>query len=206
MPSNLTSQYHRYQRYFVDLGRFYQKKEVAVYTEITLSLLTIAFFGFFALRPTIVTIASLVQELKTKKETDQRLQLKINALAQAQTNFAQVKDSLPLVDNALPSSALIPPFLYQLEILALQNNLSIRSLTIEPQPLIGTISGKNELGFSLSLSGDFGNLDGFITSLETLRRTNNLESFNLTKDKDLEGKLMNLNISGKAYFLPKEEK
>ena len=49
MPFNPKTEYHRYQHYFVDIRRLYQKREVVVYTGLTLTLLTIAFFGVFAL-------------------------------------------------------------------------------------------------------------------------------------------------------------
>lgn len=212
MPFDPRTEYHRYRRYFVDIRRLYQKREVIIYTGLTLSLLTIAFFGLFALKPTIITIVSLVKEAQEKRQIDNQLQTKINSLSSAQTNFALAGNSLSLVDDALPGDPFPSQILYQLEFLIQQEGLTVRSLAIEPVTLLGEakekktekkISGPDWVGFSISLSGNFENLSKFVSSLEKLRRLVTIDSLTFSQSKSEEEKLMNLNISGKTYFLPK---
>lgn len=214
MPFDPRTEYHRYRRYFVDIRRLYEKREIIVYAGLTLSLLAVAFFGFFALKPTIVTIASLIKEVQNKKQIDRQLQTKINALSVAQTNFALAENSLPLVDDTLPPDPFLSQILYQLEFLTQQEGLTLRSLAVEPVILKGEATqkvekkmpGPDEVYFSLSISGNFENLTRFISSLENLRRILTIDSLTFTPSKAEEEKIMNLNISGKVYFLPKKAK
>lgn len=214
MPFNPKTEYHRYRHYFVDIRRLYQKREVVVYTGLTLTLLTIAFFGVFALKPTIVTIASLLKEQQSKKQIDRELQTKINALASAQTNYSLMENSLPLVDDALPAEPSLSQIVYQLEILVQQEGLTITSLAFEPVTLVGEpkekrvakkVPGPNTLSFSLSLTGNFENLTRLVSSLEKLRRIVTIDSLTFTQRRGEEEKIMGLNLSGKVYFLPKKE-
>lgn len=214
MPFNPKTEYHRYRHYFVDIRRLYQKREVVVYTGLTLTLLTIAFFGVFALKPTIVTIASLLKEQQSKKQIDRELQTKINALASAQANYALMENSLPLVDDALPAEPSLSQIVYQLEILVQQEGLTITSLAFEPVTLVGEpkekriakkVPGPSTLSFSLSLTGNFENLTRLVSSLEQLRRIVTIDSLTFTQRKGEEEKIMGLNLSGKVYFLPKKE-
>ncbi|MFZ5365752.1 MAG: type 4a pilus biogenesis protein PilO [Patescibacteria group bacterium] len=214
MPFDPRTEYHRYRRYFVDIRRLYQKKEIIIYTGLTLSLLTIAFFGIFALKPTVITIASLIKEVQNKREIDRQLQTKINALTSAQTNFALAGNSLTLIDDALPGDPFPSQILYQLEFLAQQEGLTVRSLAVEPVTLLGEakektpgkkIPGPDWVSFSLSLSGNFENLSKFVSSLEKLRRLVTIDSLTFAQSKSEEEKVMSLSISGKTYFLPKKE-
>ena len=54
MPFNTQTEYHRYQRYFTNISRLYQKQDVKVYTGLILTFSTIVFFALFALICAIV--------------------------------------------------------------------------------------------------------------------------------------------------------
>lgn len=208
--------YRRYRRYFVNLAALYQKKEVIVYTGLTLSFLAIAFFGLLALRPTLVTIANLLKELEDKKEINQKLQTKINNLNQAQVSYSQVAKTIVLVDQALPQNHSLTEIVYQIEVLAQKSSLTLRSVAFESVNLQGqepskkavskTTSGLNEIIFSLTASGEFTNLQTFLASLENLRRIITIDSFSLSQVRGEETPIINLNLSGKAYYLAKETK
>jgi len=214
MQFNPRIEYHRYRRYLVDLHNLSQNKMVVVYTGFTLTLLTIAFFGLFALKPTITTIASLIQEQQGKKELDRKLQAKINALNAAQTNYHLAEEFFPLIEEALPTEPLVQQLVYQLETLAQNEGLSIMSLGVEPVVLIGETKrqGKekfeelNTLSFSLLLRGEFNNLSKFISDLEKLRRIAAIDSLTLSQKETEGGKAMILNLSGRVYFLPKDKR
>lgn len=197
--------YRQYRRYFVNLQSLYQKPEVKVYLGLTLSLFAVAFFGLFALRPTLITIINLTRELQEKKEVNQKLQEKINNLNQAQANYSQITNSLTLVDQALPPNPVLSQVVLQIEILAQRSNLAIRSIDFESVDLKGgKPTPKNELVFNLSLTGNFEDLKTFLNSLENVRRIITVDSFNFTQSQSQEMKSLTLNISGKAYYLLKE--
>lgn len=203
----------RYQRYFVDLRALYQRKDVVIYTGLTLSLFAVAFFGLFALRPTLVTIASLTKEIRSKRETEQKLQTKINDLRQAQINYAQVASSVYLVNQALPTNSSLPEIIYQIEGLAQKNNLTLNSLTFMPVDIINknpkqksvskTFSPASEIGFDLTIKGNYENIKAFLDSLEKLRRIIIVDSFRLNQTKVEEETTMNLNLAGRAFYIEK---
>lgn len=198
--------YRRYQRYFVDLQALYQKREIKLYTGLILSLLTVAFFGLFALRPTLTTIAGLVGDLQDKKTINQKLQEKINNLSRAQTNYSQTVNSLGLLDQALPSNPSVSQIAYQIEILAQKSNLVVRSINFESVNMKGeSPKQKNEVSFDFTLNGDFQSLKIFLGSLENLRRIITINSFSLSRSKNTETQTMTLNVLGKAYFLPNNQ-
>jgi hypothetical protein len=130
MALELKTGYLHYQRYLSQIKEIYKKREdIKVYSGLILSLLTISFFGFFAIKPTLSTIASLVKEIKDKREVNQKLQEKINALTLAQGELLQVSDDLYLLDEALTPKPNLALFINQLEVLAKKNNLKINSLS-----------------------------------------------------------------------------
>jgi len=212
MAINLKPEYYRYRRYFVDLQSLYKKREIVVYTSLTLSLLAVAFFGLFALKPTLTTIASLFKELEEKKKIDQTLQTKIDNLNRAQNNYALVATSIPLVNQALPQNHTVAEVAYQIEGLAQKFNLSLRATTFEPVTLQGKAPGKKvslgpeEINFNLTTSGSFEDLKAFLNSLENSRRILTLKSFNLNRAQLEEEQIMSLSASAKTYYLPKEKK
>lgn len=217
MPFEWSIEYRQYRRYFVNVKALYKKKEVIVYTGLTLTLLAIAFFGVFALKPTLITIAALFKEIENQKVINQKLQAKINALTQAQVNYSLATTNLKLVDEALPKDPNLSQVIYQIEVLAQKEGVSIRSLSFEPVPLLGELPlkakvgkektfGPQEIGVTLGLSGNYENLKSLLSSLENLRRLASIESFTFAGRKTEEGKTsLSLNLTGKIYYLTQEK-
>lgn len=216
MPFGWPTEYRQYRRYFVNVKALYKKKEVIVYTGLTLTLLAIAFFGVFALKPTLTTIAALFKEIENQKIINQKLQTKINALSQAQVNYSLATTNLKLVDEALPKDPDLSQIIYQIEVLAQKEGVTIRSLSFEPVPLLGELPlktvgkektfGPQEIGVSLGLSGNYENLKSFLSSLENLRRLASIESFTFAGRKTEEGETsLSLNLTGTIYYLTEEK-
>ena len=69
MTVNYREQYAKYNKYFTSLRLVYTKKpEVRVSLNLLMTLLAISFFGLFALRSTISTIAELLSNVKSQEE------------------------------------------------------------------------------------------------------------------------------------------
>lgn len=209
MPFNTQTEYHRYQRYFTNISRLYQKRDVKVYTGLILTFSTIVFFALFALRPTVTTIATLIQELETQKQIDTQLQAKINALGQAQKNYSQIKNA-SIIEEALPTQSGIEQLLFNLEYLIKPAGLTIRSLSFTPIVINGKPK-ENQIGFAITIAGEKDALNQFLASFYDLRRVITIDSTSFSKAQALEetegttktSPDINLNISGSAYFLSK---
>ncbi len=196
---------HRYHRYFVDLGNFYKTKKSKVYTGIIISLLTIIFFIIFAIKPTLVTIAQLIRQVKDQKTVVTALEKKTNNLSQAQTNYLNIESRLFLVDEALPTTAEINSLVKQFEILSRKSGISIESFRINEATLNTSKSKKSQkqpVSFNLTISGNYESLKTFIDSLNDLRRIITVESFVFQVGRG-EDDILALNINGQAWFLAK---
>jgi len=210
MTFNWQTEYHRYQRYFVNIGQFYQRKKTRVYTEVVLSFLTATFFLFFAIKPTLVTITSLVKEIKDQQLVNQKLGEKIQALTQAQQEYARAEANLYLVNQALPQTANLSIFAKELEVLARTANITLEAIQFESINLKGKLSEtKNEaltptVNFKLGALGNYLELKNFLHLVTSLRRLVSVTSFSFSQDKK-EEKIMNLSLSAQAHFLETEE-
>jgi Tfp pilus assembly protein PilO len=201
----LQNQSHRYNRYFVDLGKIYQTKKGRIYTGIIFSLITIIFFIIFAIRPTLITIAQLIKQTKDQKLVVTELEKKINNLAEAQKNYLTIGDDLNLVEEALPNKANLPLLTKEIETLARQAGISIINLRFNDINLLRTGTpqeGRIEVLFSFNGLGDYQNLKTFLNSLTTLRRILSIESFSFQSGKE-SSNILSLNINGKAWFMEK---
>ncbi len=215
MENSRTERYQRYRRYFVNLGQLYQKKKVRVYTGIVLSLLTTAFFLFFAIRPTLTTIASLVKEIKDKKSITEQLDDKIKSLNAAQVEYQKIEQELFLVDSALPTHAHVSLLVPQLEALARENNVTLQAIQINATMLRGQEEKEEtktkdsdskvqeeRVGFNLTVMGDYKNLRAFISSLIDLRRTTSIKAFAFSLDQE-DG--LSLTLNARAHYLSQPE-
>ena len=80
-----------------------QDNEKALKTmEISATFILITFFVVFAIRPTVLTISSLVGEIKSKQLLKTKLNQKINDVIVAQDLFSQVEGRYNVVNSSLP--------------------------------------------------------------------------------------------------------
>ena len=213
MQFKLKPNYRSYKRYFTNVKHLYKRRDVVVYTGLTLSFFAISFFGFFALRPTIVTIAGLLKEIEEKREINQKLDKRLSSLRQAQANYALVADSKNLVDETLPEKPELSQLVYQLEGLAQEQALLINSLGVESVTLLGKPprskteekASVSEINFSTTLEGDFSSLSDFLLWLGQLRRAIRVDPFSFTKSEREGQSIIKLNIGSKAFFYSKEQ-
>lgn len=213
MPLDWKTDYRRYRRYFIDLSALYKNRKVVVYTGLTLTMLAIAFFSLFALKPTITTILALVSDIKEKKVIEQKLQAKINAVSVASTQISLYSDLLPLMDEAVPKDPVISEMIWYFEDSIKKNNLTIKSLSYDPIVAVGEIKkAKGNAGdqpvainFSVMVYGPYENVTNFVTELENLRRIVIVDTVSMvavSSEAAAASVDINLSVNGKFYFKP----
>jgi len=94
--------YQRYQRYYLNLKRFYQKPVAKVSIFVVISFMTVSFFSVFAIKPTLTTIGQLVKEIEDKGEINTKMDSKLADLARAQAEYGQIRNEVDLVWRAIP--------------------------------------------------------------------------------------------------------
>lgn len=206
--------YFRYKDFFLNvLSQYKAKPNFRKYLELILSMVTIALFAIFAIRPTILTIIDLNKEIREKQETLSKLSQKIKDL-QGGSNTLQVESTrLPIILQAVPDKASPEILIKHLETLAEQNSLKIMSIAASDAVLIGSDSyikrsteGKSlpdnasQLPFTITLTGDYSNLYSFVNNLQNLRRPVQIDSFAINSNFVENKKVLVLIISGRVPF------
>lgn len=197
--------YRQYNRYFTDISHFYKTKKGRVYTGIILSLITINFFIFFAIKPTLVTIVQLVRQVKDQKELAIDMDKKIKALGNAQSQYLEVEGQLYLIDEALPKTPNLTVLIKELEALAFKSQVAVIGSRINQVPISGQgepQENKQSVDFSFTAVGDYARLKDFMSSLSDLRRVITIEGFAFQNNKDNPG-LLTLTINAKAWYQEK---
>lgn len=211
--------YSRYRGFFLNILDLYKAKpSLRIYLEIILSLATIIILSLFAIRPTILTIIELNNEIKNKKSTIATLGQKINNLEQASMQLQSQSSKLNLINQAVPKSANLDILVNQLEVLASTHQLNILNIASTDLVVSGELKKKakandlkdlpgevNELNLTISVTGTYQNLLAFLQAIENLRRPIMVDFFviNSTNNSTDDDKVIVMTITGRLPFIDK---
>lgn len=195
-------------------NRFYSQKiqpalktpKAQAYSMLILSFFTMAFFGFFAIRPTLRTIAQLNREIHDSKELDQKLTDKIKALSLIQSDYELISGAIQSLDDALPRTAQLPSILSAVEDIARQTNASISAFTVGSVE-IASVSAKTsnqsvqEIQFAVTFAGTYEQIVEAMRLLITNRRIVHYDSAAFAMHED-EGKASTLTVTlgAKSFY------
>ena len=208
-------QYYRYREFFLNIVDLYKKRQdLRMFTEVILSLSTIIIFSVFALRPTILTIVNLYQEIQAKKKTITQLDQKILALEKAQEIYAQESSFLPVVESSIPEKPEPESFTRLIRDIASKDNVNILGVSAGQVALKGNetqkaklsdlkpVSSKaKEMTISISAAGDFANLNSFINDLDNLRRPIKIDVLGINSSLTDKGCVIVAVVNGRIPFL-----
>lgn len=145
-----------FSRYYTYIEPLMRNEKQKAYGMLVLSLFAIAFFGIFAIRPTILTIVSLQREITETKQLDNKLSQKMKALSQAQEVLNRLSVKQPLVREALPPNPNVAQLLRTFENQASQTKVSLGSVQFRSVELngeeISTASGAATLAAQTDVS------------------------------------------------------
>lgn len=205
MPIEPKIESHRFSRYHTALEPLFARPEVRAYTMLILSLFTISFFGYFAIRPTLTTITTLRRQIADSRFVDQKLQEKINALSEAQIEYEMIKPDLELILTALPKETRFPPFVKSLEKLATESGAKLTDLSFQTvnlsTPEATTAAKEIPIGFSLTVSGDYSSLASFVKRLTSYERLATIEKMGLSTKKEGEKEELQLTLTGQTFYV-----
>lgn len=208
MPLGQNEQFHRYRRYASSLARLYGQKKVRTYAGIVASLLTASFFIIFAIKPTAVTIATLIKETADQKTIADTLDKKIVAVSQAQWEYNRFSPYLILVNESLPDNPWAAQLSSQIEAVAYKNDIFIARLSFGQIPLLEKIVAepKEVIALTVNVLGEYSRLKLFLEQFSRLRRSlaiNGLEFRPSPQNESKQAPLM-LTIEAVAYFAPEK--
>lgn len=174
------------RRYFHKIGTLVKKTYHYSYTPVIFSFLTVALFGWYAIKPTIQTILYLKREIQDKTSVSQKMEDKISSLIEAQMNIESLQNQLPLVSEALPETPELINLVSQLKNLALINNASLSAIQTGNTPLykekIGNKTRSAKLvnvPLTVSITGPYPAIQSFLSGLFEMRRLVTVDSLNI---------------------------
>lgn len=221
MATTWQQNYQVYKRYVRNLALMYQKRQdIRAFTELLLSIATVIIFAVFAIRPTLVTIGSLRNDIGGKRETLAMIDAKISALSVAQELYDQNREAILLVDSAVPGYPFPEVYARQIEGLAQKHGVFIVSMRTDQISLLSTpiesateevpVEGEAEIdsfppqslsvGFELNVSGSFTQVNSFLRDLESFRRPIFADLLSVrTSTSDLPGQIL-LSVTGRLPY------
>lgn len=228
MKFNYRTEYNRYRRYFTSLEPMVKTPVARAYFSLIASLFALSFFGAFAIRPTVKTIVGLRKEISDARNTNNKLQEKINALSEAQTQYSFVQNEVPIVLAALPKNPEFSTLLKQIENIAVASGATVSGIQFHSVLMFGKVAqdgqtaqiatssgsttdalssldqpgnsgGITPISFSLVLRGSYANITAFLTSLSQLSRLISVDSLAISSAQGGSVEL-SLNIQSKAFY------
>jgi len=143
---------------------------------IALILFVILLLLFFLVVPEYKTFVSLQSDLGQKKAEFNAEFDYYAAISRIYFDLQSRQDDIKKIDDALPQNPDLGEIVYFFQLTAKQNGLVAKNLFLSKTPSVPTgseaqSSGKvKDITFSISLSGDYPSLEGFISSLERSSR------------------------------------
>lgn len=207
--------YLRYRSFFLDVIAVYKRrKDLRMFLEITLSLATISFFAVFALKPTLLTIAELIKEIKTKEETVAKMDEKIQSLDRAQNVYLQEQVNISLLKDAIPSAPVPDSFVRQIEGATTKHPITILGMSMGEATLIGEEKiqrrgeelkalpgGAKGITFSISATSGYQDLAAFLSTLQNLRRPVKIDATTVNSSETDIGRFIILVVTGRTPYL-----
>ena len=181
-----------------------KNKKTASYFTITLSLFSLSLFGLFAIRPTLITAVTLIKEVKDLRNLSLDYEKKISNIITAQAEYEKIRDSVPLIDKALPQYSDFPQFTSTMERLAFENQIEITQLQIDSAP-ISLSKPKNELknfNFIMIGIGSYENAHSYIDGIVNSLRLITIDSLDFSPEGGTVSGTLRISLKGKAYYEP----
>ncbi len=180
----------------------FKEERMQKFTTLVFTLIALAFFGLFAINPTLSTIANLNKQLSDNKYVDQQLQTKINNLYSLQQAYAQIQPDMTYVLSAIPNNPQVPIFAAQIQSLAQSNNIALTGFQTFPvQVPDPSTPQKNVYAFSFSLTatGTYQDISKFVNAIIAMQRIVSVDTYSISKQTQ-QGQLPQLNFRGTIYF------
>ncbi len=198
------------KRYLADLKILAPLREERAkqYGMLVFTLLTLSFFGLFAINPTIATIVELRKKLADSELVNTKLEKKLTAMSNLQQQYAAIQPDLPAVYAAIPEEPEAARLLGQIQQIAKQTNVTIVDLSslpvlIKKDPKAPKPVGQKQeevVPFSLKATGNYDNLQQFLSALTTFDRLLSVTQISITREASLDENTRTLFIEGKGYY------
>ncbi len=195
----------RYSRYYTYIKPILKNNLIRLYGTYTLTFFAIAFFIYFAIKPTIETIIVLQKKLETSQQTLEQITKKSENLSLARQNLDSMDGSVRAkIEAAVPTQVDLKSLIVDLETAANAYQASISAIQVQPVTLTDTTNSTapttlDFVEFTFNLEGSYGTLIKVLETVQTSSRLFSIE--NLILNRATETGAIVMSVNGKAYYL-----
>lgn len=180
-------------------------KKATDYSYTILFFLSFAFFTFFVIRPNILTILSLQEELGRLHILDTGYENVIKKIVDIQTFLEENRTDLPLLDEALPDVPQINKLVNDSQLSASESSMVLNTMSINKVDLRDTGKRMNRKNVNVTIEGlaNFLQSKSFITQVMNDRRLKTIRQITFeidTKQGSASGDLK-LVLEVEGYYL-----
>jgi Tfp pilus assembly protein PilO len=192
-------------RYYTYIKPIIKNKFARTYSSLIFSLITIAIFSYYAIRPTVTTILSLQKSIQEQNQVLLTLKEKVNNLVAGKKNYEDIPSATKdKMDSLVPNNPNLAGLINSLSYVADNAQASISGIQFQPV-LIETVNSQpsknaqlSEVAFAMNVQGEFPNLMNLLTTLKRLDRLVTLSTVNFVQPVDA---ALVMSITGKAYYI-----
>lgn len=192
-------------RYYTYIRPVLRSKFARTYSPLIFSLITIAIFSFYAIRPTVTTILSLQKSIDEQTSISNRLQEKSRHLSEGKQNYENLnKDIKTKLNNLVPDNPALAQLINSISYITEGSEASISGLqfqkvTLEAKKNILIKDAPiTQIDFALISQGTFPNLMRLLTAIKRTDRLISIHSINFVQPPNSD---LIMSISAKAYYL-----
>lgn len=175
------------------------------YTYAIIFFLTFSFFAFFVIRPNLVNVFSLQEELGKLHILDTGYENVIKKIINIQTFLEANRSDLYLLDQAISSTPQVNKLIQDVEAAASSSGLIVTQMNVSKINLKDSrvSKSKNILTINLATQANFAEAKEFINNLILERRLKTLKSVVLEKDEknSSSSAALNIKIDLEGYYL-----
>lgn len=182
-----------------------RSKFAKTYSSLIFSLITVAIFSYYAVRPTVTTILSLQKSIAEQNDVLITLKEKVSALVQGKQNYENIPSSVKnKLDGLVPDNPELPALINSLTFAAQTAQASISGIQVQPVILenpktqVSKSAQVQEVMFNFNTQGNFSSLMKLLAALKRSDRLIILDTINFNQPEDSS---LIMTVSGKAYYL-----
>lgn len=191
-------------KYLEFLPKFKEEK-TQKFTTLVFTLLAFSFFGFFAINPTLSTIAALKKELSDNEFVNQKLDEKISNLSILNQKYDLLREDLSSITSIMPPNPNPTLLAGQIQAIAAENNVKLSSLQIFEIEISKNIrpdstedpKSYSKFIFSFGAKGSYTDLKKFLASFTDFQRIITIESISV---RGANNSTMEIDIKASSYF------
>lgn len=205
MATDKKSVHEALKKQYLRMSPYWESKKNVTYFTAFLSIFTIAFFGVFAIRPTLITAISLNKEINDFRALNDQYDTKISSIVKAQSEYEKIRDDISLFYETLPGSPQFTTLIMKEENIASSSAMQLDSLQMDPLPIsrIQNIQNKGNLvtfNFSMKLAGNYTDAYTYINHLLKSQRLVSISDITLSQSTGTSSGDINIMLTAQSYY------